>query len=178
MARPGKGQGMTLLELMFSIFVASVLLTIAVPSFDWLFEKERLRGAASRLAMETRQARAEAQVSGEPVTVTVVAGEAWCMGLSDAGACDCTAQGACRIQDIPKAVDGENFEGITVRGRDLATTFNPSYRNLPRPSRHEWPILLESDSGKRLGVHLTVLGDAYVCAPAGMEETWDYPECL
>lgn len=178
MAWPGMGQGVTLLELMFSIFVASILLTVAVPSFDWLMEKERLRGAASRLVLETRQAHAEAQASGEPVTITVVAGDAWCVGLSDAGTCDCTAQGACRIQDIPKAVAGENFEGITIRGRDLATTFNPSYRNFPRLSRQGWPILLESDSGKSLGVHLTVLGNAYVCTPTSMKETWGYPECL
>lgn len=167
---------MTLLELMFSIFVASILLTIAVPSYDWLFEKERLRGAASRLAAETRQARAEAQSRGDHITVTVVAGADWCIGLSDAGACDCTSQGSCRIDGVPHEVAGEDFKGVSVQGRDVATTFDP-YRQLSRPFLQDWPIVLESDSGKEIGVRLTALGSAYVCAPAGMEDTWDFSEC-
>lgn len=176
MARPGKGWGMTLLELMFSIFVASILLTIAVPSFDWLLEKERLRGAASRLAAETRHARAEAEFSGDPITVTVVAGENWCIGLSDAGACDCSAQGSCRIHGQSRQIAGVDFKGVAVRSGDLTTTFDP-YHELPRPVLDQWPVLLESESGKRIGVRLTALGSAFLCAPSGTEETWDYTEC-
>lgn len=176
MTGPGKGQGMTLLELMFSIFVASMLLTIAVPSFDWLLEKERLRGAAARLAVATRQARAEAQYSGDPITVTVVAGADWCIGVSDSGACDCNAQGSCRIHGKPRKIAGVDFKGVTIRGGDLTTTFDP-YHELPRPVLGQWPVLLESGSGKKLGVRLTALGSAYLCAPSGTEETWDYAEC-
>lgn len=167
---------MTLLELMFSIFVASILLTIAVPSFDWLMEKERLKGAAVRLAAETRQARAEAQSTGDSITVTVVAGEHWCIGLSDAGVCNCKTQGACRIHGAPREVAGTSFKGISVRSGDLAITFDP-YHALKRPFLEEWPILLESDGGQRIGVHLTALGNAYLCAPEGADKSWGYSKC-
>lgn len=176
MERPGNGRGVTLLELIFGLFIMSVLLTVGIPVFDGLWDKERLRGAAVRLAAETRQARAEAELRGMPVTVNIRAGRAWCVGLSDNGACDCRVPSSCRVAGLERAVEGSEFRGVSVRGADMNTTFDPA-REVARPAYAAWPVVLESAAGRRLGVRLTLLGNPDICSPAQSGENWAYDAC-
>lgn len=176
MERPGSARGVTLLELMFGMFIVSVLLTVGIPLFDSLYDKERLRGAATRLAAETRQARAEAELHGRSVTVTVRSGPYWCIGLSDDGACDCHTQGSCRVNGLVREVAGERFRGVSIPGADVSTTFEPA-QDLSWEAPEEWPILLESAAGRRIAVSLNRLGNADLCAPQNPGEHWSYEDC-
>lgn len=176
MEMPGKERGVTLLELIFGLFITSVLLTVGVPMFDGLWDKERLRGAAVRLAAETRQAQAVAELQGKPVTITVRAGYAWCIGLSDSGVCDCGESASCLLGGAPHEVEGSVFRGTRVRGGDLATTFNPALE-LPRQSFEDWPVVLESAGGRRLAVRLNLLGNPAICSPPDSGENWAYGSC-
>lgn len=176
MERPGKKQGVTLLELVFGLFIVSALLTVGIPLFDTTFDKERLRGAAQRLAAETRQARAVAELQGQPVTLTVKAGYAWCIGLSDDGACDCGESSSCRVDGVRHAVEGSEFRGVKVQGPGVDTTFDPA-SELPRQAFSDWPVVLESAGGRRLAVRLNLLGNPDICSPADAGEHWAYASC-
>lgn len=169
-------QGVTLLELMFGLFIVSVLLTIAVPAFDSVYDKQRLKGAAVRLAAETRQAREEADLLGRPVTVSITAGPAWCIGLSDTGTCDCGEPASCQLDGSPRAVEGSRFSGVLVKGADLETTFVPAY-SPGQPAYEDWPVVLESAGGRSLGVRISMLGNTDLCTPAGSEDDWTYDGC-
>ncbi len=176
MEMPGTERGVTLLELIFGLFIVSVLLTIAVPAFDGVYDKHRLQGAAVRLAAETRQAREQADLLGQPVTVSIMAGPAWCIGLSDTGPCDCGESASCQLGGSPRFVEGSQFRGVSVKGAGLETTFEPAY-SPGQPAYQDWPVVLESAGGRSLGVRISMLGNTDLCTPAGAEGDWTYDDC-
>lgn len=185
MVGPGKGRGLTLIELVVTILVAGILIAIAIPSFNQMFQKNRLKGAAERLAAETQLARAEALARREPITVSITAGTDWCLGLDEGtAACDCSVDDvgdatACTLDGVLRVSRVADFEGVRVQGNDVSDTFEP-IRGRPEPANYdptEWPVIFESAAGQEVGVRLTVLGSVHLCSPAGSGNIWDYPPC-
>ncbi|WP_019626001.1 GspH/FimT family pseudopilin [Thioalkalivibrio sp. ALJT] len=76
MTRP---QGFTLVELMVTIAVFAVLASIAVPSFRFIIENNRVTTAANELTTAFNYARSEAVRRGLPVSVCPLDG-AWADG--------------------------------------------------------------------------------------------------
>lgn len=182
MARPRTGHGVTLFELMVSVVVVGILLALAVPSFNQMFQKNRMKGAAERLVAEVRLARAEALSRRVPVSVSVTAGENWCLGL-DEGAigCDCSIDdagnvAACTLDGVLRVASVDDFDGVQIQGDDVDATFEP-VRGMPTAPVTAWPIIFESAAGQEVGVGLTVLGGVQLCSPAGTGNIWDYPQC-
>ena len=69
--------GFTLIELMVTIAVAAILLTVAVPGFQSLVQNNRATTAAKQLSTEINFARSEAVTRGVEVSVCPVAGDSW-----------------------------------------------------------------------------------------------------
>jgi type IV fimbrial biogenesis protein FimT len=63
--------GFTLLELMITIALASILLTIAIPSFRYVTNANRISGEVNGLLGDLQFARAEAIKEGRYVTVCI-----------------------------------------------------------------------------------------------------------
>jgi len=79
-SRPPRNQrGLTLIELMITIVIASVLLAIAAPAFQQVVESNRLRTETNKLLTGLNLARSEAVKRNTDVTL--------CPGTSDT-ACD------------------------------------------------------------------------------------------
>ena len=62
-------QGFTLVELMITVLVAAILLTIAVPSFTTLIRKSNVSSASNALLSDMEYARSEAITRGTTVAV-------------------------------------------------------------------------------------------------------------
>ena len=60
MARRGRSAGFTLIELMITLVIMAIVLTVGVPSFIDFIATQRVRTAASDLAADMAFARAEA----------------------------------------------------------------------------------------------------------------------
>lgn len=181
MSRRACERGVTLIELVITVIVAAILLAIAIPSFNRLFEKNRLKGAAERLASEIQYARAEALERRAPVSVAIKAGSDWCIGLTDdtSGTCDCATVDACQVGGTTRVADGADFKGVEVQGSDVSDTFEP-LRGVPDSGtydQNDWPVFFKLADGRSVGVELTVLGSVHLCSPAGSGNLWDYPTC-
>lgn len=173
--------GVTLIELLVAVLILGILLAIAIPSFSSMFEKNRLKGAAERLAAQTQYARSEAIARNSDVTIAVQTSAPWCFGVSvGSAACDCgqddpTQADACQIDGTLRRDSAEDFTGIGIQGANVSATFN-SVRGTPEPG-DDGTIVLESQSGMEVGVQLTALGNVHLCSPSGSGNIWDYPEC-
>lgn len=141
--------GFTLIELMVTITVAAILLTLALPSFRDLLEKRRLVGAAEYVFEQLMYARTEAIKRSKPIIVDFSANNTttWSFGFTDKNtdpACDSAVASAadasaCTIDFdndpgtsdlVLKTFDDTDFEGIRMRGRagtapSFGTTSNP-----------------------------------------------------
>ena len=83
--------GFTLIELMITLAIASILLSVGIPSFQSIFEINRLATQANELVGAVNLARSEAIKRGQDVTVQASAGgfqNGWCvhLGANCAGA--------------------------------------------------------------------------------------------
>lgn len=82
--------GFTLIELMITLVVVAILLAVGIPSFQTIFETNRLATQANELVTAVNLARSEAIKRGVNVTVRANAAgfqTGWCIHIND----NCTA---------------------------------------------------------------------------------------
>ena len=85
-ARPGRSAGFTLTELLITVSIGALLLTVAVPSFTNLILTQNVRTSASDLQTSLIFARSEAIKRAAPVNVVPAAGNwrnGWTVQLAD-----------------------------------------------------------------------------------------------
>jgi type II secretory pathway pseudopilin PulG len=116
---------------MITLTIASILLAIAVPSFQTLRQRAALRGAADQVLSVWNLARFEAVKRNQMVKVGIKtgAGGAFCIGAAtttdaaDATPCDCmSAAPASNVCDVARYPDNQSewkkvsLAGVTIGG--------------------------------------------------------------
>lgn len=125
MAAPQKPFGFTLIELMITIAVLVVLVTLAAPAFN-LAEQRRVIGAAESALDQIQVARTEAIKQGRDIYFVseVETDGSWCHGLSQDEGCSClpnTTQ-TCEITlaggeaPQPRTTASSDFRNVTMSG--------------------------------------------------------------
>ena len=78
-----KEHGFTLVELMITLVIASILLTIAVPGMRNIIQNNRITGQVNEMVTAFNLARMEAIRRGSPVSVCASADQASCSGANN-----------------------------------------------------------------------------------------------
>ena len=161
------------------IAIIAIVLSLAVPSFNDFFEKNRLKRAAEEVYGLVTKARAETAIRDTNMSVTVDTGE-WCLGYAAAAGCDCTlaagVAGACSVlvsgTDVLQVVDESNFSGVAI-ANDFGggVTFNSV-----RGTANAGSVNL-SAGGWELDIVVSSMGRVRICAPAESTTTMGYESC-
>ena len=78
-----KERGFTLVELMITLVIASIVLTMAVPGMRNLIQNNRITGQVNEMVTAFNLARIEAIRRGSPVSVCASSDRASCSGAND-----------------------------------------------------------------------------------------------
>lgn len=166
-----KQHGFTLLELMVTVAVAAIIVTIAVPSFSAMLDRHRLEAAAGELKLNLQLARSQAIKHNGKIQVTfhvASGGSNWRYGLSDLSdpnACNPAAasmdSSGCTIDGAVKVYSSEAWRNVklSLAGNDTLS-FEPRRGMADRA--HEFD--LQSPVGT-LRVGVSRIGRVYICDP-------------
>jgi len=199
---PIKQIGFTLLELLVSIAILSILLSIGLPSFLNSFEQRKLIAATESLYDHLQQARIESIARSDNVTLNFSGSgtKSWLYGYSQ-GINDCdltktaaTDADACVVvindgDATVHGIDGNDTDDLvlmrftsadyddvtlTLANFSNATeiTFNPL-----RGISDSGDISLASDHGHKLKVKVSRLGLIKICSPDGSVSGYSSSSC-
>ena len=162
-SRPGRVQGVSLLEVLVTLVIIGILALIAVPSYNEMIEGQRLRGAAEALASDLRWARSEAIKRSVPVRVAFTTGSAWvCSVVADAN-----GNGTFDDDAPVKVISAADFPSVSLTsasfGGSAQTVFEPV-----RATASEGSVLLTASS-LSARVSLSTAGGVGICGLRGYE---------
>jgi len=107
-----KQHAFTMLELLITIAVLGILLSVAIPSFSGMTERYRLKTMIETVVEDLQFARSKAVTDNTNIFVSVSTGSTWCYGISSTAACDCSTGTTC---DLKKVGFGD-FNGLSIDG--------------------------------------------------------------
>ena len=175
-------QGFTLIEAMIVIAIVAVLLSIAVPSFNDFFQKNRLKRAAEEVYGMVVKAKGETVIRDVNLTVSTTTGDAWCVGYAVTSvAPDCCSAGVCAVPvgenppgtptAVSQQIDGSTFAGVTMTSVNETATFDSV-----RGAAGNTTIKLDAGDWD-LNVVVSTKGRVRICAPDSSKSTMGYIAC-
>ncbi|NEX64582.1 GspH/FimT family pseudopilin [Noviherbaspirillum galbum] len=163
-------KGFSLIELLVVIAIVGITAGLAVPSFRGAVEKYRLKGAAEAMLADFQFARITALRSNQTVYMNFSTGSNWCYGMKVASTCTCGTSGDCSL----KAVASSAYKEVTLN----ASTFSadPGFDPVRGTSTEAGNIVLQSTSGMKVQINLSLIGKVGICTPAASNGV-GYPTC-
>ena len=164
--------GLTLIEMMTVVAVIGILAAIAIPSFQAIIERQRIKGAAELIRDQLMVARNEAVKRSRDVTVsfaTTATPTTWSFGLNDGGDCDPGTAGDCNLN----VFGSQSFRGIslTTSVANAHITFDGVRGITVTP-----PTLTLTSANYEIRVSTTAMGRPTQCSPA-TAKVGGYPDC-
>ena len=176
-SRPGRQQGLTLVEAAIVLAVIATVAATAAPSLSSFIDGRRLAAAATRLAADLHLARSEAVSRNRAVRLSLHAGaDASCWVLHTGAAAQCTCDtpgpavctgGALEI----KTVVWRRDERVAIDGNVASILFDP----LQGTASPTGTLRVVDARGRAVQHVVNVMGRVRSCSPNGAVPGW--PAC-
>ena len=174
--------GVTLIELIVTLVVLGVLVSIAAPSFRSIRDVNRVKAAAEAVYAHLQFARSEAIKQNRDLWVQVTPGDGsssadWCLGISNSDGCDCTTADSCEFgpagQEIERTLSSDDFEGISLSSNQ------PDIHFEPRRGMDLTDGTIEVTGAGELTVRAvhSLRGRIRLCTCGGVKKVRGYPQC-
>ncbi len=149
-----------MVELLITMVVLGLLLTVAVPSFQDFLLRNQLQNAVEKVYSDLRFARSEAIKRNTDVAVSFSSGANWCYGLNDGAACACGTTDDCQLAGITTVVSSADYGNVS-----LANTFtsNSTLFNSNRGTAGAGSVTL-SLSGLTAVISVNAVGQTGICS--------------
>ncbi|MDP5031470.1 GspH/FimT family pseudopilin [Paraglaciecola sp.] len=159
--------GLTLLEVLITVSIIALTLTLGVPSVLNAQKNMQLKGAVEVSYFALQKARSTAISNQADITVVFNATNPWCIALSDSGLCDCHIYENCSVEGVESAVKATDFKLIALQdvsfGGDDATNFD-GVRGL---SIGHAGSAVFSDGSNEVKLILSNMGRVRLCVKSG-----------
>lgn len=120
-------RGFSLVELMVTLTVLAILLSVAVPSFQNIRDTSRVRAAAEAVYAHMQFSRSESVKQNRNLFVSLTTGTNWCIGISNSSGCNCATANSCRFGPAANLVENNlasaDFSGISLASDQASIQF-------------------------------------------------------
>jgi len=193
MPEPGRQTGFTIVELLITLVVVVLLLSLAAPSFSSLVQKRRITSISEQLASFLVIAQSESVKRNQQLTVTFDSNNAtdWCIGMALGNAlCDCANAAAanyCEIDNVAKTIVSTSVRNVQLSGiadnlnqpnaSSAAFTYDPVRGLMVNPA-DSGSFTFLTDNGKfSLQVEVSGTGRVDVCNPDSSKKVVGFDGC-
>ena len=204
MVTPRTSRGFTLIEVMIAVFIVTVGVVLAAPSFSEAIQRRQLSAGAEEISALLTYAQSEAVKRNEAITVSWYTpgehSEQWCIGIIEGDTpCDCrkTAPGDanyCAVDGVPYRLQQTDFVDINFEFMHMnppvgSFAFDPVRGIMTNVSSTEvldgdWLFYLHSNEGSgatrayELEIWASITGRVSICADTYRKSIiGGYPEC-
>lgn len=170
-------RGFTLIEMMVTVAVLAIIISIAAPSFNGFFDRYRVKRAADTLSAFLINAKSEAIKRNKNVsTVITGSGNTWCAGMTENATCDCSATpNTCQIEGADRVIKSTSFKGVQLLAPASESAF--VFKSQRGTVEGFTAVQLESANGSKLNVDVSIVGRIRLCSPSGTGNMGGYTVC-
>lgn len=159
--------GLTLLELLITISITTLVLTLGVPAVLAVQKNMQLKGAVEVSYFAFQQARATAVATRQNIHVALNASKNWCIALSDIGLCDCTVYAECAVEGQEQIIQHSDFHLIELRDIKFGTDNVAVFDGVRGLAIGNAGSVVFSDGDKQVKLILSNMGRIRICMMAG-----------
>ena len=159
--------GFTLLESLIAVIITALILSLGIPSYQGILQRNRIKEAAESIKSDLQFARTEAIKRNTNIKVSFNK-DAWCYGVNDDNTdCDCTTANDCGIKEISSA----QYSDVEMnKSTNITFSFLRGTANSGR--------VCVSTGDYQLKVAINNLGRVKICNPPNVsEDIADYATC-
>jgi type IV fimbrial biogenesis protein FimT len=191
-----KSAGLTMLELMITLAIIAIILSLSVPSFSSFRETQRLISAAEQVYAHLQQARSESIARNVPAYVNFNSdgSETWMYGVSSVNSlCDVSitsplSTGACVLivdngNGVTDAADfvlsrsgSAVFQDVSMEISNFSSGSTQIRFDPVRGMASSGQIDLQSNDGQ-LRIKVSLLGRVFLCSPDGSVAKYSSSGC-
>lgn len=164
--------GFTLIEMLITVAVLAILLSIGVGSYESLFKRNQLRGANESIHSLIAYAKSESIKTNSDVSINFVAGTNgnWCLGVADTNTCDCETADSCKVGTREIKINGDDFNKVSLSITSMTSNrvvFDPK-RGMPKTGDSLGTINISNSSGEAVNIKVNAIGNiTQTCSAAG-----------
>jgi prepilin-type N-terminal cleavage/methylation domain-containing protein len=155
-------RGFTLIELMVVVAIAAIITALALPSFNAMIAKNKVKAAAEDIYGLVLQVKTEAPIREPSLSINAMpAATPWCIGGAENPGCDCSNTTSCTLPtgtaDVLQVVNGNDHPDVTLTEPAVedGVTFNSTRGETDAPftvtvTSGEWELSIEVNAQGRI----------------------------
>ncbi len=159
--------GLSLLELMITIAIIGIVITLGAPSIIEAQRNRVLSGAIENSYFTLQQARSNAVRKGEDIIVDFSAAPQWCIGATDQPTCDCSTLNSCTVDGLEQVLDNQDFPQIEMQNVNFGVNDQATFDGTRGLSIGSAGNLELTDGTRTVRLNLNNVGRVSICVVTG-----------
>ncbi len=151
---PNRASGFTLIELIITVVIASILISLAAPSFSGFIKNNRLASQANDFMADVAFARSEAVKRGASITICRSGNGADCLNGTKWDEGWIVVNGAGQVLRVHEKLTGDNTISASLAVED-SIVYNRSGLMTPMPAAVETISICDGPKGRLIEIAIT-----------------------